>query len=95
VNRLPLLLHSFKFQYPGWEYGIDLTFRHLCNLMITPGRLDKATEALRRAIQVNPEDAVTHAALAWLLATCPDDVTRSGAVAAGPERTDMVRRARC
>jgi tetratricopeptide (TPR) repeat protein len=42
------------------------------------GQYDKAISDFNKAIEINPMDFMAYNNLAWILATCPDDVYRDG-----------------
>jgi tetratricopeptide (TPR) repeat protein len=66
-----------RFHYPYWEYGEDITYRHLYNLRLQFGDTATAVAVLRQAARAHPQIAETRLALAWRLATIPDDRLRS------------------
>ena len=47
------------------------------------GELDKAISDFKQANRLDPKDAVTYNAIAWIQATCPDALYRDGRTAVG------------
>jgi len=52
--------------------------RDLANVLVMQGQWAEAVRGYRAALDLAPQDVVTLHRLAWLLATCPDDVVRNG-----------------
>ncbi|MGD8451534.1 MAG: glycosyltransferase family 39 protein [Phycisphaerae bacterium] len=82
LEMLVIAVRDYReFRYPGWEYGLDLCFRHLYEVLLGQHRPADAAEALRRAIRTDDKVPGTHLTLAWILATHPDASVRNGAEA--------------
>jgi len=58
-----------------------ITFRLLADARLRLDRFEGGAWALKQAVALQPDDAATRLAYAWLLATCPDDAVRNGAMA--------------
>ena len=67
-----------SFHYFNWEYERDLTYRHLYNVYVQLRHYSEAVAALRQAVSAHPGYPETRLALAWLLATFPDETLRNG-----------------
>jgi tetratricopeptide (TPR) repeat protein/serine/threonine protein kinase len=60
--------------FPGQNYISWMTrnYRNLVMLLAANGRVDEADKAYRRLLELAPQSALDHNALAWMLATSPD-----------------------
>jgi hypothetical protein len=67
-----------SFHYFNWEHERELTYRHLYNVNVQLRHYSEAVATLRQAVSAYPGYPETHLALAWLLATSPDETLRSG-----------------
>ncbi|MBU0638186.1 MAG: tetratricopeptide repeat protein [Planctomycetes bacterium] len=83
-EAIPELLEAIKAyptSFPGYSSAVARTCRHLYAACVGARQYAAAVYALRQALGLQPDEAEFHLALAWLLATCPDERARDGAKA--------------
>ncbi|MBU0638185.1 MAG: tetratricopeptide repeat protein [Planctomycetes bacterium] len=63
---------------PAWDQSRAVTLQHVYNACIDLGRNVEAQRALTQALELQPYAFQVRLALAWSLATCPDEAGRDG-----------------
>lgn len=64
-----------------WDMNANQSAFEEYTSLVEEGRYAEALESLNSGLEIDPENAFLHNNKAWLLATCPDDAVRDGALA--------------
>jgi cytochrome c-type biogenesis protein CcmH/NrfG len=77
LNSLTATIEKAEEELAKQPNDVDLTMR-VAELNHRAGNVERTVELMGRACALRPEEPYASAALAWLLATNPDDTVRKG-----------------